>query len=112
MLMILEYFYVEFANLGGRLGGRPTCSIKKVVNYKLLLSHPAHPQVGKLYFYVERVGGSDDFFQNKLIAANNILTILAMVGLLISAINLIYDNTRQEMEQRCTVWKKLNKQAD
>ena len=70
------------------------------------------PQVGKLYFYVERVGGSDDFFQNKLIAANNILTILAMLGLLISAINLIYDNTRQEMEQRCTVWKKLNKQAD
>ena len=53
--------------------------------------------------YIERVGGSDNFWQNPLVAANNILTILAMVGLLISACNLLYDNIEDEMEQRNVV---------
>ena len=53
--------------------------------------------------YIERVGGSDNFWQNPLVAANNILTILAMVGLLISACNLLYDNTQNEMDQRSFV---------
>jgi len=55
------------------------------------------------YFYIERVGGSDGFWQNPLVAANNLLTILAMIGLLISACNLMYDNTRNEMEKPCFV---------
>ena len=50
--------------------------------------------------YIERVGGSDNFWQNPLVAANNILTIIAMGFFFISACNLLYDNVRNEMEQR------------
>ena len=57
----------------------------------------------RFLLYIERVGGSDKFWSNPVVAANNILTILAMVGLLISACNLIYDNVQNEMEQRSFV---------
>ena len=44
------------------------------------------------YFYVERPLGSDGFFENKLIAVNNILTAAEIVMLILACINIIVDN--------------------
>ena len=44
------------------------------------------------YFYVERPLGSDGFFDNYLIATNNILTSIEIVFLLMATIDMVVDN--------------------
>ena len=44
------------------------------------------------YFYVERPLGSDGFFENSLIATNNILTSLEILFLLMAMIDMTVDN--------------------
>ena len=52
------------------------------------------------YFYVERPLGSDGFFDNRLIAANNILTTLEIVMLILATLDMVADNLIDTKDRR------------
>ena len=48
------------------------------------------------YFYVERLLGSDGFFDNRLVAMNNILTTFEIVVLVLMTVDMVVDNLKYE----------------